>query len=455
MPKEKILIIDDEADFRETLKSILSKKYSPILASNGKEGLNILEEETISLVLLDLRMPKMDGIEVLKKIPTSEIPVIIVTASKDIKNAVEAMKLGASDYITKPLEVEELLTIVKKALENRKLVKENLYLKEALKETYQYCDLIGKSLAIKKIMELIDSIAKTDSTVLIMGESGTGKEIAAKAVHKMSLRKDAPFIAINCAAIPDSLLESELFGHERGAFTGALERKPGKFELAEGGTVFLDEIGCMPPQMQAKLLRILEDKKIERIGGKAPFQVNVRIISATNIDFADAINKKEFRADLYYRLNVIPINLPALRNRKEDIPLFVSYFIDKFNKLLNKKIKNVSKGAEEILLSYDYPGNVRELQNLIERAVALSKGDILTERDFAFLPKKKTCDEPEEKVISIEFPLHQAIDAFEKEYIENTLRIAKNQTVAAKMLGIARTTLYSKMEALGVNYEEV
>lgn len=455
MPKDKILIIDDEADFRETLKSILSKKYSPILASNGKEGLEILAKEVVSLVLLDLRMPKMDGIEVLKKVPTSEIPVIIVTASKDIKTAVEAIKLGASDYITKPLEVEELLAIVKKALENQKLVKENLYLREALKETYQYCDLIGKSPAIKKIMELIDSIAKTDSTVLITGESGTGKEIAAKAVHKMSLRKDAPFIAINCAAIPDSLLESELFGHERGAFTGALERKPGKFELAEGGTIFLDEIGCMPPQMQAKLLRVIEDKKIERIGCKAPFQVNVRIISATNIDFGDAINKKEFRADLYYRLNVIPINLPALRHRKEDIPLFVSYFIDKFNKILNKKIKNVSKGAEEILLSYDYPGNVRELQNLIERAVALSKGDLLTERDFGFLPKKKTNEEPEEKIISVEFPLHQAIDAFEKEYIENTLRIAKNQTVAAKMLGIARTTLYSKMEALGIDYEEV
>ena len=373
-----ILVVDDEADMLETYRSVLSKKYDVLTSSSGAEALAILKDNAVSLVLLDLKMPKLNGLEVLKQIKTEELgpEVIVITASKDVSTAVEAMKLGALDYLTKPFDVKELLIIIEKALEKRALIRENLYLKEALKEATGYCDLIGQTPAMKKLFETIEKVAPTDSTVLIHGESGTGKELVARAVHVKSKRAEKPFIAVNCAAIPENLLESELFGHERGAFTGALERKLGKFELADGGTLFLDEIGCMPAPMQAKLLRILENKIIERVGGEKGVPVDVRIVSATNIEFEKEIKEGKFRRDLYFRLNVIPIKLIPLRERKEDIPLFVQYFLDKFNKELNKNIKGFSQEVMLALMEYDWPGNVRELQNVIERAVVLESEEL-------------------------------------------------------------------------------
>jgi len=447
MNKLNILIIDDEADMRETLKSILKKNYSPASASSGAEGLKQIKEGNYKLVLLDLKMPEMDGIATLKEIKEidNSLPVIMVTASKDIKSAVEAMKLGAEDYIGKPFEVEELLAVIEKAIEKKQLESENRALREILKDSDRYCDLIGKTEKIRKIMGLIDKIAPTDSTVMILGESGTGKEIAAKTIHKMSGRKNRPYIAINCAAIPENLLESELFGHERGSFTGAMERRIGKFELADQGTIFLDEIGCMSMAMQAKLLRILEDQLIERVGGTAPIKVDLRIISATNIDFEKHIKEGKFREDLYYRLNVIPIKMPPLRERKDDLPLFISYFLDKFNKDFNKKIKGLDPKAQSILLSYDFPGNVRELKNIIERAAALASGSEIIEEDLFGLNAA-----PPEMLIYNK-TLKDACEEFEKSYLIGILKQTKgNQTKASQILNVARTTLTSKIEALGI-----
>ena len=443
--KPLILTIDDEVDMLETYRSILSKKYEVITAESGEKALSVLKEKEVSLILLDIKMPKMNGIEILKRVKEDEpnLEVIMVTASKEIASAVEAMKLGALDYLTKPFEVKELLTVIEKALEKRALVKENLYLKESLKQATAYCDLIGRTPAIQKIYEIIDRAAPTDSTILIRGESGTGKEIVARAIHKKSKRSNKPFIAVNCAAIPENLLESELFGHERGAFTGAIERKLGKFELADGGTLFLDEIGCMSIAMQAKLLRVLEDKTIERLGGEKGIPVNVRIISATNIDFEKEIEKGNFRHDLYYRLNVIPIYLPPLRERKEDIPLFVQYFLEKFNKELNKKVAGFTPAALQIMTNYHWPGNVRELQNFIERLIVLSSNTIISEDDLQSL-SASTEVKPQ--------TLKEALNNYERLLIKRALSESNNnRSLAAKKLGIARSSLNSKIEALGIN----
>lgn len=443
--KAIILAVDDETDMLETFRSILSKKFELVTASSGNEALDILKDKAISLVLLDIKMPKMDGMEVLKKVKEMEpdLDVIMVTASRDIASAVEAMKLGALDYITKPFEVKELLTVIEKALEKRALVRENLYLKESLKQTTAYFDLIGQSPYMKKLIETIEQVSQVDSTVLIHGESGTGKEIVARAIHKRSKRANQPFIAVNCAAIPENLLESELFGHERGAFTGALERKLGKFELADGGTLFLDEIGCMAPGMQAKLLRVLEDKTIERLGGEKSIKVDVRIISATNIDFEKEIKNGKFRHDLYYRLNVIPINLAPLRERKEDIPLFIDFFLEKYNRELNKKVKGLTSDALQVLMNYDWPGNVRELQNFVERLVVLAKNNTITKDDLPFKSPIVSYDKPK--------TLKEMLEEHEREIIKKTLEETNNnRTQAAKILGIPRSSLNSKIEALGI-----
>ena len=439
-----MLVIDDEEDLRLTLRSILKKDYSPQLASSGKEGLKLLKGQSFALVLLDIRMPEMDGLMVLKKIKeiNETLPVIMVTASRDVKSAVEAMKAGAEDFISKPFEVEELLAVIEKAVEKAQLRKENQYLKEVLKDTESYGDLIGQTPGIKKIMELIAKTAPTDSTILITGESGTGKEIAAKAIHKLSKRKNGPFIALNCGAIPENLLESELFGHERGAFTGALDRRVGKFELADGGTIFLDEIGTMSANMQSKLLRVLEDHKIERVGGGSPIEVDVRVLAATNIDFPKHIREGKFREDLYYRLNVIPIQMPSLKDRKDDVPLFAAYFIEKFNKELGKKVAGVSSEVLAYLKSYDFPGNVRELKNIIERAVALCQGEQLIMENLLT---------PTASASTSAKPLKSALEEFEANYIQAALNETNGvQSLAAKKLGLHRTTLHARMNALGL-----
>jgi two-component system response regulator AtoC len=443
--RPKILVIEDENSMLLTYRSILKASYDAVPANKAKEGLAAFGQANYPLVLLDMMMPDMSGLETLKEIKkiNKNTEVVIVTAVTDIRSAVQAIKLGAYDYITKPFEAEELLSIMGKALEKRSLVRENIYLRQALEEKGSFLDLIGRAPAIQKVFGLIDKIALTGSTVLITGESGTGKELAAQAIHKKSPRAPKPFVVVNCAALPEALIESELFGHERGAFTGALERKEGKFELADEGTIFLDEIGCLPLALQSRLLRVLQDNCVERVGGGKPVQVDVRVIAATNLKMEAAVKDGKFREDLYYRLNVLRVHLPSLRDRREDIPLFLEYFLDKYNREFNKKIAGFRPEALQLLSEYDWPGNVRELQNLIERIVALAENgslvsaeDIPLENTFYNLIKKG---------------LKEALADFERRYIRNALAEAGgNQTKAAAILGVHRTTLISKMEQLGL-----
>ena len=446
--KTNILVVDDERDMLDTYISILSKHFNVFTSSTGKECLETIKKENIQLVLLDIKMPKQSGIETLKTIKEidPQTDVIMVTASKEVKSAVECIKLGAYDYVTKPFEVDELTSLIGKVLERRELVRENACLRTIVADSDRFCELIGKSKAMKEIFKLIDDVSSVDSTVLITGESGTGKELTAKAIHKRSKRKNKPFVTVNCAAIPDNLLESELFGFEAGSFTGAYERKLGKFELASGGTIFLDEIGCMSPGMQAKILRALEDKKIDRLGGKISIPVDIRVISATNINFDKAIKEGKFREDLYYRLNVIPIRMPSLRERKEDIPLLIHHFMGKFNKDLNRNISGFTEEAINSLIAHDWPGNVRELQNLIERMVALSKNGRIVLSDL-FLQTQQANEAAKDDYHDLE----RAISSFEKEYINEILeKTGGNQTQAAKILGIHRTTLLSKLKNLSL-----
>ena len=442
--KLKILAIDDEDSMLRTYRSILKDSYVPLLAENAAKAFELLNTNDVSLVLLDMKMPGMSGIEVLKKVKELDksIEIIVITAVPEVKTAVEALKLGAYDYMAKPFEVDELLALVEKALEKRALVKENRLLKQELEEKSPASDLIGKTGTMKKIIDFISRIAPTDSSVLITGESGTGKEIVARAIHKKSGRANRPFVVINCAAIPENLIESELFGCERGAYTGAFETREGKFELADGGTVFLDEIGCMKPAMQSKLLRVLQDSFIERVGSKKPIQVDVRVVSATNIDIDDSIKKGEFRQDLYYRLNIMRIHMPPLRDRREDVQLFLNYFVDKFNKKFNKNIKGFDKKSQAVLEHYDWPGNVRELQNLTERYVALCDKDEISIEDSAF---DRSATSPTDK------NFNDAVRNFERNLIRNAVtNSGGNQTKAAESLGIHRTTLIEKMKALDI-----
>ncbi|OGC04208.1 hypothetical protein A2276_06345 [candidate division WOR-1 bacterium RIFOXYA12_FULL_43_27] len=441
--KPKILAIDDEESILITYKNYLKEDFTVVLCQSGKEGLEKIKETPFDAVILDLKMPEMDGFEVLAKIKAFDesIDVIVATAVDDTKYAVKAIKNGAFDYVTKPFELEELLSLINKIIERKNLMKDIQYLRTSLEEQQSFSEFIGDTPTMRNIFLTIKNIGSINSTVLITGESGTGKELAAHAIHKNSIRKNHPFVIVNCAAIPENLLESELFGHERGAFTGAIERKIGKFELADGGSIFLDEIGCMPQTMQAKLLRFLQDNKFDRVGGKNPIEVDVRIIAATNNDLPEAIKNGSFRHDLYYRLNVIPVNIPPLRERKKDIPLFVKYFIKKFNHEMKKEIKEVSVGVMTALMEYDWPGNVRELQNVIERAVALN-------REGNYL---KTVFIKEERTLNPKISLKEACQEFEKNYISNVLEQTKgNQSAAARILGIHRVTLISKLEQLGL-----
>jgi len=450
--KQNILVVDDEEDILLLYKNLLKSEYNLTTTTSGPDAIKKISEEHFDLVILDVIMPEMNGIEVLKKIKEidSSMDVIMVTASKEVKPAVDCLKFGAFDYIIKPFEIEDMLSTTRKALERRKIIMENLYLKQALDERASMGELIGKNEKIRKIYDIIENISGSDSTVLIAGESGTGKEIVAETIHKKSKRRNMPYIIVNCAAIPENLLESEMFGHERGSFTGALDRHIGKFELANGGTIFLDEIGEMPLNMQVKLLRVVQEGVIERVGGERSIPIDVRIIAATNIDINKAIHDKKFREDLYYRLNIIPINLPLLRDRIEDLPLFVNYFIAKYNKELNKNVKYVTGEALRILQNYSWPGNVRELENLIERIITLSKEDHI---DTAHLPRELLNTKPDniEKFALEEGSLLKAVRNFEKKIIIEALKSSGgNQTNAAKTLGIHRTTLISKLEAYGI-----
>lgn len=381
----KILAVDDERGMRDLLRKVLSKEgYEVITAEDGEEGLNLIKENSFDIVIADLDMPIMNGIEMIKRAKDFDpnITIIIITAYASIESAVEALKLGAYDYLIKPFEIDELKIIVKKAFERINLVTENTYLKQEIEEKFYFPGVVGKSESMKKVIELIDAVSKTDSLVLIEGESGTGKELVAKAIHQNSHRKNNPFIVLNCGALSEGVLESELFGHEKGSFSGAFTQRKGRFELANSGTLFIDEVGELSLSAQTRLLRVLQEKEFERVGGTYPIKVDVRIIAATNKNLEKEVKENRFREDLFYRLNVFKINVPPLRDRKEDIIELSNFFISKFTKEMNKKITGLSPEAIKILKNYSWPGNIRELQNVIERAVVLCKDDIITPREL-------------------------------------------------------------------------
>lgn len=445
--REAILLIEDEKLMRVTLEDALKTAgYEVISVETGKEALNALRSNSFDVVVTDVRLPDIDGINILREISrTGDTPVIVMTAFGTIKDAVEAMKLGAFDYITKPFSLDEFLLLIERALDVKRLKEENIRLKKDLHRCYSFPNIIGESPEMKKVFSLIEKISKSDSTVLIYGESGTGKELIATTIHYHSSRKDKPLIKVNCAALPEGLIESELFGHEKGAFTGAIKRKPGRFELANGGTIFLDEIGDLPLSTQAKLLRVIQERTFERVGGTETLNVDVRVIAATNKNLEREVREGRFREDLYYRLNVIPITLPPLRQRREDIPYLIDFFLNKYRDKTSKNVR-FSKDAIDVLLKYDYPGNVRELENIVERCVTLSTSDIITKDDLPDFVFKKTDGI---RMLSLSDVAAKA----EEEYIIKVLKATKgNKTRAAEILGISRKTLWEKIKAYGIEF---
>ncbi len=453
---EQVLVIDDEEKMHRILQLSLEGIGCRVLtASTGLEGLELARSRLPGLVITDMKMPGMSGMEVLQEVKAldEEIPVIIMTAYGTVQTAVDAMKTGAFDYILKPFDITEMEAIVKKALRYRQLARENEQLRSELHSRYQFDNIIGRSASMQKIFNLISRIAPTKSSVLIRGESGTGKELIAGAVHYHSDRASAPFIKLNCGAIPGTLLESELFGYEKGAFTGAHRQKPGRFEMANGGTLFLDEIGDMESALQVKLLRVLQSGEFEHLGGTRTIQVDVRLITATNTDLEKKVEEGTFREDLYYRINVVPVEVPPLRQRRDDIPALVHYFVNKYAEETHQKPKTVTPETMDALVHYDFPGNVRELQNLIERAVVLSRSDILTPRSFS-LPD--TSPGPSFGVDDVSIPpegvsLTDVVEEMEKAYLKKALIQAKGvQTRAAELLQITRKILRYKIEKYGI-----
>lgn len=438
--KANILVVDDEKSMRDSMHILLKDNYNVHTVKSGKDAVETVKNHPIDLVLLDIRLPEIDGIEILKIIKgiDKSIEVIMVTAVVMVKKAVQAIRLGAYDYITKPFDIDALQEQVEKALEKKALLQENVTLRKLIEQDYQFEKIVGKSQEIREVFKVIDDVAKSNATILITGESGTGKELVAHAIHNRSSRVEKLFVAVNCAAIPENLLESELFGHERGSFTGATERQIGKFEIADGGTLFLDEIGALPLPMQAKILRAIQEKEIERIGAGYPTPIDVRIISATNSDLRQAIKHYKFRKDLYYRLNVIPIHLPSLKDRKEDIPLLANHFLNKCNHKFGKKIKGIKKDAMQLLVNYEWPGNVRELENLIERFAVLTKADQI---GIEHMPPEIAGELSSEAGID-EATLSKAVMRFEADFIKKVLsKTGGRKGKAAKMLGVHRNTL--------------
>ncbi len=441
----KILVVDDDFAMRHSLSSWIKEEGYPVdVAESGEEALEKIKKDKWDIVFLDLKMPGMDGIEVLEKIKSfsEDVVVVMITAYGTIDTAVLAMKKGAYDYILKPFNPDEISVLIKKIEQHQNIILENIRLRNELEEKYTYKELIGKSPAMQEVFNLIKDVAPTNTSVLITGESGTGKELVARAIHRTSLRKEMPFIAVNCAALTESLLESELFGHEKGAFTGATYTKKGRFEMADGGTLFLDEVGEISPRTQVELLRVLQEKEFRRVGGTKVIKVDVRIISATNKDLEQAVKNGEFRVDLYYRLNVVNIHLPPLRERKEDIPLLAKRFLDRYTTELNKKIARISDDAMKILVEYDWPGNVRELENVIERAVVVGKGNEITPEDIPISLDRNG---------KLSSTVPTTLKDVEKEHIIRMLDLFDwNISRTAKALEIDRQTLYNKIKKYGI-----
>jgi len=448
----KILVADDEKNMLWALTNVLSKQgFKTFTARDGEEAIHQFNKHLPDVVLLDLKMPKKNGIEVLKEIKkiNDSIPVIMITAHGNIETAIEAMKLGAFDYVQKPFEMEEINVLIKKALKIRDLTMEVELLRDELSRISRGNQIIGESPQIKEVMDLVNRVAKSNATVLILGESGTGKELVANAIHYNSDRKNKPFVKVNCGALPENLLESELFGHEKGAFTGAISRKIGRFERAHGGSIFLDEIGEMSFSTQVKLLRVLQEKQIERVGSTEVIDVDVRIIAATNKDLKRLVEEGRFREDLYYRLNVIPIKIPPLRERKQDIPLLVKYFLQKYSLETGRRGMTISDSALDKLKTYSWPGNIRELQNVIERAVILSPGREITEDQ---LPPEIVKRDRQVELDEFKLPKNGVnLNDLEKSLIKQALDMTNdNQTEAARLLGITRHTLIYRMEKYGL-----
>jgi len=450
--RKTIMVVDDDKTIRKLIENILTKrkKYDVIQAANGESCLRKLEQVSVDLILMDLQMPGIDGIETLKKIKkrNRNLPVIIMTAHGTIERAVDSTKHGSYDFITKPFQGERLKVTVKNALEASVLKTENKSLRSELKYRYEFENIIGQSGAMQELFKAVDKVVDSEVTVLIHGESGTGKELFARAIHNQNTTRQAkPFVAVNCTAIPESLLESELFGHEKGAFTGAGSRRIGKFELADGGTVFLDEIGEMSLSTQAKILRVLQEREFERVGGNELIKVNIRLISATNKDLLIEVQEKRFREDLFYRLSVFPIMLPPLRDRKEDIPLLAVHFCDRYGKREKKKINGITHGALNILMGYHWPGNVRELENAIERAVVIASSQEIVDDDLpphiVTIGKERISDSV--RIADPGESLPEWIEKLEVDVLRKTLlEFEGNITQAAKKLGIGRATIYRK-----------
>ncbi|MBW1722686.1 MAG: sigma-54-dependent Fis family transcriptional regulator [Deltaproteobacteria bacterium] len=444
--KATILVVDDERGIRESFRMVLKDTYHVLFAATAKEALDTFIKSNIDLILLDILLPDASGLDLLDRFksidPNAE--VIMVTAVKEIKTAVQAIKLGAYEYLVKPFVVEDVLNCIHRALEKHKLLKEVTYLRNELERYHPFEAIIGQDEKMKEVFDLVSTIAGSEGAVFIYGESGTGKELIARAIHNLSPRKDQPFVVINCAAIPSSLMESELFGHRKGAFTGATQTTMGKLEIADKGTVFLDDIDTLDINMQAKLLRVIQEKEFQKLGTTKVIKIDVRFLAATNKDVGDLISQGKFREDLYYRLNVFPITLPPLRKRKKDIPLLLDHFLELNAKRTGKPPKRFSKAAVKALTEYDWPGNVRELQNLVERAFTISKNSVIHFKELAnFHTDKRPLKH---------LPLKKAVSHFEYEYISDVLEhVGNNRKRAAEILGIHRNTLLAKITELGIN----
>jgi DNA-binding NtrC family response regulator len=464
MQVPRILVVDDDTSLRTALFRALDRKgYQVITASSKNEALQLGQaERPADLVLCDVRLPDGDGIDFMTEFKRNNPNTlfIVLTGFGTIDTAVRATKSGAEHFVTKPFELNEILSLVDKTLSHKRLEQENLNLRSALHKKYRFDNIVGQSEAITRVLEMIERVSRSESTVLITGESGTGKELVAKAIHYNSNRANKPFVPINCGAIPSELLESELFGHVKGAFTGAVSSRVGRFELAEGGTIFFDEIGDMSPHLQVKLLRVLQERRYEPVGSAKTFNSDVRVIAATNAHLENAVKEGRFREDLYYRLNVIPIHIPALRDRKADIPLLFHYFIEHFNTDKKEKIQGLSPHAMELLTEYAWPGNIRELENLVERLAILKGGGIV---DIDDLPEKyRGIDAPQGSLVrDMNLPedgmdFNSAVDAFENALITQALeKTGWNRNQAALLLKLNRTTLVEKIKKKGLRQPEI
>jgi two-component system response regulator HydG len=450
--KPKLLVVDDEASHRKMIEAVLSDEgYEIKQADDGQAAIDAVENGFFDLILLDIRMRKVGGIEALNRIReiSPGIPIIIMTAYASVDTAVDALKAGAYDYLTKPLDIDELKILVQKALRFHQLEKENIYLKERLNDRFDFSNIIGHGPAMKKLFETMALVAPSEATVLIFGESGTGKELIADAIHQNSPRQERPFIKVNCAALPETLLESELFGHEKGSFTGAVARKQGRFQLAHNSSILLDEVAEMAPTTQAKILRVLQEREFEPLGSTQTIKVDTRVIAATNKILEEEIKAGRFREDLYYRLNVVSLQVPPIRERREDISLLSDFFLKRYAKRNKRILKGFTPRAMDLLMRYEWPGNVRELENVVERAVIMARGEMITPAEFPEILQQL---DPEVKTTYVNLSPGRTLKDVEKDMILRTLDETEgNRTHAAKILGISRRTLQLKLKEYGIN----